>query len=127
MPTGKVKFFDATKGFGFVSGDDGQDVFLPSAALPAGTTALKGGTRIEYSVAEGRRGAQALSVRLLEPTVSLAERHRKPADDMAIIVEDTIKLLDGIGNGLRRGRQPDPRNAAKVAALLRAVADDLEA
>ena len=126
MPSGKVKFFDAEKGFGFVSGDDGKDVFLPSSALPAGTTALKSGTRLEYSVAEGRRGAQALSVKLLDPAPSLAARHRKPADDMAIIVEDLIKLLDGVGNGLRHGRYPDKGHATKVASVLRAVADNLE-
>ena len=34
MPTGKVKFYDEEKGFGFVSSDDGQEVFLPSSALP---------------------------------------------------------------------------------------------
>lgn len=126
MPSGKVKFFDSGKGFGFVSGDDGQDVFLPSSALPEGTTALKSGTRIEYSVAEGRRGAQALSVKLTEPTVSLAARNRKSADDMAVIVEDLIKLLDNVGGQLRRGRYPDKAHAGKVAAVMRAVADDLD-
>ena len=34
MPTGKIKFFDEKKGFGFITGDDGQEVFLPSSALP---------------------------------------------------------------------------------------------
>ena len=35
MPTGKVRFFDADRGFGFIAGDDGADVFLHSSALPA--------------------------------------------------------------------------------------------
>ena len=45
---------------------------------------------------------------------------------MAVITEDLIKLLDGISNGLRRGRYPEKKHAAKVAAVLRAVADDLD-
>ena len=84
MPTGKVKFFDSEKGFGFVSGDAGEgDVFVPASALPEGVAGLKGGQRIEFSIAEGRRGAQALAVRLLDPAPSVAVnrrvRDRKPA------------------------------------------------
>jgi phosphoglycolate phosphatase len=42
---------------------------------------------------------------------------------MTVIVEDLIKLLDGLSNGLRRGRYPDRAAASKVATVLRAVAD----
>jgi CspA family cold shock protein len=46
---------------------------------------------------------------------------------MILIVEDLIKLLDGISNTYRRGRHPDSRDAKKIAAVLRAVASDIEA
>lgn len=127
MPTGKVRFYDEEKGFGFIASDDGNDVFLHATALPAGTAAPKQGTRVEFGIADGKRGPQALSVRVLEAPVSLAKRARKPADDMAIIVEDLVKLLDSIGGDLRRGRYPSGAHAQKVAAVLRKVADDFEA
>ncbi len=126
MPTGKVKWFDAAKGFGFIQSDEGGDVFLPASSMPAGITTLKGGARLEFSVAEGRRGAQALSVKLLDAPPSVVTRTRRDPDDLGVIVEDLIKVLDGIGNGLRRGRYPDRTTGPKVAALLRAVADDLD-
>ncbi len=127
MPTGKVRFFDEDKGFGFIASDDGQDVFLHATALPQGTTSVKPGTRLDFGVADGRRGPQALAVRVLDAPASLAKRNRKPADDMAIIVEDLVKLLDGIGGDLRRGRYPNASHGKKVAAVLRKVADDLDA
>ncbi len=130
MPTGKVKWYDVDKGFGFLSRDDGGEVFVHLSALPAGVTSLKPGARVEFGVAEGKRGEQALSVRVLDPVPSVAKAAakaaRKPADDMAVIVEDLIKLLDSVGNDLRRGKHPSSADGRKVASLLRAVADDLE-
>jgi CspA family cold shock protein len=126
VPTGKVKWFDADKGFGFLANDEGGEVFVHASALPAGTETLKQGARVEFGVAQGKRGLQALSVRVLDPLPSVAKSVRKPPEDMTVIVEDLIKLLDDVSNGLRRGRYPDRAHARKVATVLRAVADDLE-
>jgi cold shock protein len=127
VPTGKVKWFDADKGFGFLANDEGGEVFVHASALPAGTESLKQGMRVEFGVAQGKRGLQALSVRVLDPLPSVVKASRKPPEDMTVIVEDLIKLLDDVSNGLRRGRYPDRSHSRKVATVLRAVADDLEA
>ena len=130
MPTGKVKWYDTDKGFGFVSRDDGGDVFVHSSALPSGLDALKPGSRVEFGVAEGKRGEQALSIRVLDAPPSLvqaqAAAQRKKPEEMVVIVEDLIKVLDGISNGLRRDRYPEKAAGHKVATVLRVVADDLD-
>lgn len=126
MPVGKVRFYDPEKGFGFLSKDGGGDVYVRASALPAGVTTLKPGQRVEFGVIEGRKGEQALSLTLLEKPVSLSKASRKKPEQMAMIVEDLNKMLDGIGNGYRRGRHPDERTAKRIAQVLRAVADELE-
>lgn len=127
MPIGKVRYYDAEKGFGFLSKDEGgEDVYVRASALPAGVTSLKRGQKVEFGVVEGKKGEQALSVRLIDAPPSLLHVGRKPADQMVVIVEDLIKMLDGVGNSYRRGRHPDSRLAEKTAAVLRAVADELE-
>jgi CspA family cold shock protein len=130
VPTGKVKWFDADKGFGFLSQEDGPDVYVRAEALPEGITTVKAGTRVEFGIAQGRRGDQALQVRILDKPASVsrnqqAARRKKP-EEMVPIVEDLIRLLDGVGEAYRHGRHPDPRTAAPVAKLLRALADELE-
>lgn len=125
MPTGKVKWFDAEKGFGFVTTQEGEQVFLHASALPAGTL-LKPGTKIEFGVVDGRKGKQALSVRVLEEPASVAENTRKKPEQMVEIIEDLIKLLDDTSNTLRRGKHPEKKHAAQVAQVLRAVAADLD-
>jgi CspA family cold shock protein len=122
-----VKWYDVEKGFGFIQSDDGEDVFVHTTALPAGVTSLKNGARVEFGIADGKRGKQALSVVVLDPIPSIVKGSRKAADNMAVLIEDVIKLLDGVSNDLRRGRYPSDAHGAKVAAVLRAIADDLDA
>lgn len=127
MPTGKVKWFDAEKGFGFLSRDDGGDVFVHKGALPAGVDQLKPGSRVEFGIVTGRKGDQALSVRVLDPLPSLSTTPRRPADELHGLVEDMIKMLEAkVQPELRRGRYPDRRFAHKVAEMVRAVARELE-
>jgi len=125
-----VKWYDAEKGFGFLSQEDGPDVYVRADALPEGVTTLKPGARVEFGIAQGRRGDQALQVRLLESRGSVARKQsraqRKAPETMVGIVEDLIRLLDGVGESYRRGRHPDPRTAKPTAKLLRALADELE-
>lgn len=126
MPVGKVRFYDAEKGFGFLTKDEGGDVYVRATALPPGVTALKAGQKVEFGVVEGRKGEQALSLRVVEAPPSLSKAQRKAPEQMMVIIEDLIKMLDGIGNGYRRGRHPDPKTSTKVATVLRAVSDELE-
>lgn len=126
VPTGKVKWYSAEKGFGFISSDEGEDVYLHASALPDGLLTLKAGTKLEFGVADGRRGPQALSVRIIDPLPSVVEANRMATDDLAAVVEDVIKILDRVGNGLRSGRRPAPAEAARVAKALRGVADQLD-
>ncbi len=127
MPTGRVKWYDTDKGFGFLTSDEGGDVFVHKAALPAGTDALKPGQRVEFGVVESRRGSQALSVRLLDAPPSLKELRRRPPEELHGLIEDMIKVLEAkVQPELRRGRYPDRRATGKIAELMHAVASELE-
>ena len=127
MPTGRVKWYDATKGYGFVTSDEGGDVFLPKGALPQGVGELKAGQKIEFGVVDSRKGAQALGVTLLETPPSVAELRRRPAEELHGMIEDMIKVLEAkIQPDLRRGRFPDKRTSEKVGQIVHAVARELE-
>jgi cold shock protein len=126
VPTGKVKWYDAEKGFGFLTRDEGEDVYVHSSALPSGVSTLKAGTRVEFGVVQGRRGDQALQVRVLDPAPSVAKARRKKPEEMVRIVEDLIQLLDSVEQSYRRGRHPEAKTAKQTAAVLRKLADELE-
>ena len=138
VPTGKVKWYSADKGFGFLTQEDGDDVYVGSAALPAGLEGLKPGQVVEFGMADGRRGPQALSIRVLStPAVAeggrgRSERPERPTqkhspEELHGMIEDMIKVLEAkVQPDLRRSKHPDRATGRRIAEVLRAVAKELE-
>jgi CspA family cold shock protein len=61
--TGTVKWFNATKGFGFIQQDEGEDVFVHYSAISGdGYRSLEEGQRVEFVVVQGQKGPQAQDV-----------------------------------------------------------------
>ncbi len=64
LATGTVKFFNAEKGYGFISREQGDDVFVHFSAIQgSGYRTLEEGQRVEFDVAPGRKGEEAQNVR----------------------------------------------------------------
>ncbi len=140
VPTGRVKWYDVEKGFGFLSQDEGEDVYVRSSALPEGIEGLKPGQRVEFGMAAGRRGPQALSLKLLEapPSVRAGQERdrgvrkestqpRKSPDELHGLVEDMITLLETkVQPDLRRGKYPDRKMTQRISEVVRAVARELD-
>ena len=127
MPTGRVKWYDTEKGFGFLTRDDGGDVFVHKAALPEGVDELKPGQKVDFGVVESRKGNQALAVKLLDSPPSMAELRRRPPEELHGLIEDMIKVLEAkVMPDLRRGRFPDRKATKKIAEVVHAVARELE-
>lgn len=131
MPTGRVKWYNAEKGFGFVSRDDGgSDVFLHRDSLPDGAPELKAGQKLEYGIVDTRRGVQAMSVSLVETPKRVkteAPVKKRSPEELHGLIEDMIKVLeDQVMPSLRRGKHPDRKGTAKIAEVVHAVARELE-
>lgn len=66
MPRGSVKWFDSKKGFGFIVGPEGQDVFVHFSNIEGdGFRCLKDGESVDYDLIQGAKGASAQHVRRL--------------------------------------------------------------
>ena len=66
MAIGTVKFFNAEKGYGFISREDGEDVFVHFSNIQgAGYRTLEQGQQVEFEIGPGRKGDEAQNVRVL--------------------------------------------------------------
>ena len=66
MATGTVKFFNAQKGYGFISREDGADVFVHYSNIEGkGYRSLEEGQQVEFEVGPGRKGDEALNVKAI--------------------------------------------------------------
>lgn len=66
MSTGTVKFFNNDKGYGFISREDGDDVFVHFSSIQSsGFKSLTEGQKVEFDVAPGRKGEEAQNVRVI--------------------------------------------------------------
>jgi len=65
MPNGKVKWFSAQKGFGFITQENGEDVFVHFSGIQgSGYRSLEDGQAVTFDVEQGRKGLQAINVQI---------------------------------------------------------------
>lgn len=66
MKKGKVKWYNQQKGFGFITGEDGQDVFVHYTGIVAGSpTGLKENDNVTYEISSSDKGPKAINVKIV--------------------------------------------------------------
>jgi len=66
MPKGKVKWFNEKKGYGFITSEEGKDVFVHHSGIQGeGFKSLNEGDQVEFEVTQGPKGPQAVSVKVI--------------------------------------------------------------
>jgi CspA family cold shock protein len=108
MTTGTIKFFNASKGFGFVTSDGGgADIFLPAATLTAsGIAIVSPGQRVTFEQAADMKGPKAVTLQLLGEAVVKAlapapERVKVYCDPTSDVVADVLSVIRAAGYQLQ--------------------------
>jgi len=106
MTTGTIKFFNASKGFGFVTPDGGgADIFLPAATVTAsGIANVSPGQRVTFEQAADKKGPKAVTLQLLgEPVVKAPapERVKVYCDPTSDVVADVLSVIRAAGYQLQ--------------------------
>jgi len=63
MKTGKVKWFNPEKGYGFITQEDGKEIFVHFKDVQGGVNGIRENDDVSFEVAEGRKGLQAVNVK----------------------------------------------------------------
>lgn len=127
MPSGRVKWFEAERGFGFVTSNDGEDAYLSAKVLPKGVTEVHRGQQIDYDYFDGNKGPQVLRVTSLGPSPEATRKRAYSADQLGSMIADVVTLLENnVQPGLMHNRYPDRKTGRQVAEILRAIAKELD-
>lgn len=118
---GTVKLFDKTKGWGFLTGDDGKDAFVHQSEIQMkGFRTLDKDDIVEFEVEESEKGAKAINV---QPVLTLAQMKRKAEKEGLDLVKATDRVLNTSGwlivdenNAVQSGEKP--LTIEEVAAYL---------
>lgn len=103
MPTGTVKWFDTKKGFGFIIGPEGQDVFVHFSIIEGdGFRSLKDGEAVEYDLSQGAKGYSATRVK------------RSVATGLAGTTAASVTASSAIASASGASAKPSAMRAAKA-------------
>ncbi|MBM0256063.1 cold-shock protein [Micromonospora sp. 4G55] len=125
MLTATVKWYDKTKGYGFLTVDDGSELFVHSSALPTDVRILNAGDVVECEAQVGNKGPQASVARVVMPAPLEAEGIMRPKADLVSAVDEVTNSLQAISAVLRSGGQPGRAECYNVARALRVLANRL--